>query len=101
MHLIEIFLPLTDNDGEPFDDGKFAEVREQLTKQFGGVTAFTRAPARGVFRAGGKNVHDDIIVLQVMAETLDRDRWARYRRQLEHEFAQEEILIRATATERL
>jgi hypothetical protein len=49
----------------------------------------------------GNGVHDDIIVLEVMAETLDRDRWARYRRQLEHEFAQDKTLIRATATERL
>jgi hypothetical protein len=101
MYLIEILLPLTDNDGKPFDDGKFAEVRKTLAKQFGGITAFARAPAHGVFRAGGKTVHDDIIVLEIMAETLDRDRWAHYRRQLENEFAQDEILIRATATERL
>jgi hypothetical protein len=44
MHLIEIFLSLTDNRGKPFDDSKFAEVRKTLAEQFGGVTAFTRAP---------------------------------------------------------
>jgi hypothetical protein len=101
MHLIEILLPLTDNDGKPFDDAKFAGVRKTLTKEFGGFTAFTRAPAHGVFRDGGKVVHDDIAVLEVMTETLDRHIWKRYRAQLEGEFAQDEILIRATEVERL
>jgi hypothetical protein len=36
-----------------------------------------------------------------MVEHLDRDWWARYRQSLEQEFAQDEILIRASQTERL
>ena len=81
----------TSYDGTPFADAKFAEVRRTLTKQFGGCTAFTRAPAEGVFREDGKDVHDDIIILEVMAETLDRKQWGLYRTHLEREFAQEEI----------
>jgi hypothetical protein len=101
MYLIEIFLPLTDNSGQPFDDAKFAGVRETLAARFGGVTAFTRAPAHGVSREAGKEVHDDIVVIEVMAETLDREVWARYRKQLERDFAQDEILVRTTTVERL
>ena len=101
MHLIEIFLPLTDNEGKRFDEAKLAAVRETLTQQFGGCTAFTRAPAHGVTKDGGKKIHDDIAVIEVMAETLDRDTWDRYRKRLEREFAQDEIMIRATAIERL
>lgn len=101
MHLVEIFLPLTDNNGRAFPDEKFAEVREALTKTFGGVTAFTRSPAEGAVRQGGKTVRDDIVVFEVMANTIDRDRWASYRKLLEREFDQDEILIRASVIERL
>jgi hypothetical protein len=101
MRLIEIFLPLTDNHGKPFEDCKFGQVRKTLTEQFGGVTAFTRAPAHGVFKDAGKEVHDDIVIVEVMVETLDRAVWTRWRKHLEREFAQEEILIRATQVEKL
>jgi hypothetical protein len=101
MHLVEIFLPLADNNGDYFDDVKFAVVRDTLAKQFGGVTAFARAPAQGVFRQNGRNIRDDIIVIEVMAEELDRGRWTGYRKQLEEEFAQDEIMIRATLIEKL
>jgi hypothetical protein len=70
MHLVEIFLPLNDNDGRPFGTEKYAEVREHLTARFGGLTAFSRSPAQGTTSDGGKTVHDEIIVFEVMAETL-------------------------------
>jgi hypothetical protein len=101
MYLIEMFLPLTDNQGKPFEDDKFSEVRTTLTEQFGGVTAFTRAPAHGVFKEAGGEIHDDIVVVEVMVDALDRAVWARWREHLEREFEQEEILIRATAVEKL
>jgi hypothetical protein len=47
MHLVEILLPLNDNSGQPFGAGKYAAIREHLTEQFGGLTAFTRSPAPG------------------------------------------------------
>ena len=101
MHLVEIFLPLADNQGRAFPKEKYAEIRDALAKAFGGVTAFTRYPAEGAVREGGRTVHDDIVVFEVMTETLDHDWWANHRRSLEHEFDQDEILIRATRIERL
>ena len=44
---------------------------------------------------------DDIAVIEVMAETVDRGWWAELRRRLEHEFSQDEIVIRGQWTERL
>jgi hypothetical protein len=44
---------------------------------------------------GGKTVHDEIIVFEVMAETLDASWWKSYRLQLEREFRQDEIVVRA------
>jgi hypothetical protein len=96
MHLVEIFLPLNDNDGRPLGTEKFAAVREQLTARFGGLTAFSRSPAQGTTSEGGKTVHDEIIVFEVMAETLDASWWKSYRLQLEREFRQDEIVVRAS-----
>ena len=97
MHLIEILLPLNDNSGRPFGAEKYAAIRQQLTERFGGLTAFTRSPAQGTTTDGGKTVHDDIVVFEVMTEKLDRSWWRSYRRQLEREFRQDAIVARALA----
>jgi hypothetical protein len=38
---------------------------------FGGVTAFTRVPANGEDKEGGKVVRDQIIPLEVMCDDID------------------------------
>ena len=101
MFLVEILLPLRDNEGEPFGQALFAQVREELVERFGGVTAFTRSPAEGVWEEGGGRSRDEIVVLDVMAETLDRDWWHDYRKTLERRFRQDEVVIRASEVERL
>ena len=40
MQLIELFLPLYDNAGQPFARAAFDAVRDELAHVFGGVTAF-------------------------------------------------------------
>jgi hypothetical protein len=97
MHLIEILLPLNDNNGRPFEAAKYAAIREHLTKRFGGLTAFTRSPAQGTTTAGGTTVHDDIVVFEVMTENVDASWWRSYRHQLEQEFRQDAIVVRASA----
>ncbi|MEA2904310.1 MAG: hypothetical protein QOI12_1697 [Alphaproteobacteria bacterium] len=101
MHLVEILLPVTDAEGRPFDAQKYLQVREQLAARFGGITAFTRAPAQGISHANGAVVRDDIVVFEVMTDTLDPAWWAAYRRRLERDFCQDEILIRASGVTRL
>jgi hypothetical protein len=101
MYLIEILLPISDNGGKRFDAQKYMRVREGLTRRFGGITAFTRAPAEGISHANGEVVHDDIIVFEVMTDTLDGEWWGAYRQRLEKEFAQDEIIIRASTVVRL
>jgi hypothetical protein len=96
MHLVEILLPLHDNRGQPFEAEKYAEVRQQLTERFGGLTAFTRSPAQGTTTEGGKPVHDDIVVFEVMTEALDVPWWGSYRLRLEREFRQDQIVMRAS-----
>jgi hypothetical protein len=96
MHLVELLLPLHDNSGRPFGDERYAEVRQHLTERFGGLTAFTRSPAQGTTTEGGRPVHDEIVVFEVMTETLDVSWWGSYRLHLEKEFRQDEVVIRAS-----
>ena len=100
MHLVEIFLPLSDNEGRAFGPDLFAEVRRELTERFGGLTAFSRAPALGLWKQDqGETARDDIVVLEVMSERLDREWWSHYRATLERRFRQDVIVVRASAVE--
>ena len=77
-------------------------MRAELTEQFGGLTAYTRAPAQGLWSdSDGPPKRDDLVVYEVMTETLDRDWWRGFRRALEARFAQQELVIRSQLVERL
>jgi hypothetical protein len=83
MHLIEIFLPLRDNEGSPFAASNYADIRKALTEKFGGLTAFSRAPADGTDKEGGRERHDELMVFEVMTDASERDWWSAYRKELE------------------
>ena len=102
MHLIEILLPLYDNAGRRFPTERFGEVRGELIDHFGGLTAFTRSPAEGLWEAaGGERMRDEVVIFEVMADWIDRSWWRSYRAQLEQRFAQDEIVVRAREVELL
>jgi hypothetical protein len=102
MYLIEIFLPLYDNERQPFGRQTFDRVRDELTERFGGVTAFRRSPAEGVWKEEDEDVsRDQVISYEVMAEKLEREWWSRYRAELERRFRQKEMVVRAVKIERL
>ena len=102
MHLIQLFLPLYDNEGHAFPHALFDRVRGELAEAFGGVTAYTRAPATGLWEDDEGHVQrDDVLLFEVMADAVDRAWWQAYRRGLEQQFRQDEVLVRATAVERL
>ena len=63
MHLIQLLLPLHDNDGRPFSVSDFAQVRRDLTERFGGVTAFVRAPAQGLWKEVADDINRDEVVM--------------------------------------
>jgi hypothetical protein len=101
MDLIEILLPTRDNRGKPFPPEIYRSLRRDLTQIFGGVTAFTRAPASGEDKEGGKIVRDQIITLEVMTGEIDYGWWKQYRESLEAIFDQDEIVVRALLIEKL
>jgi len=100
-HLRQILLPVYDNHGGKFASEVYGQVRLDLTKRFGGLTAYTRAPAEGLWGAGDDVTHDDIVVLEVMVPVLDRGWWHDYRKQLEELFRQDQIVVRAHTYEAL
>lgn len=96
MHLVQLLLPLYDNDGVAIPGAVFREVREELTTRFGGLTAYTRAPAEGLWKdETAQTTQDQIVIYEVMAEELDVDWWRTYRQQLERRFRQETLVVRA------
>ena len=99
MYLVQVLLPLYDNEGVAFPAATVSQVRRELTDRFGGLTAFTRAPAEGLWKDGDKTVKDAIVVLEVMSAALDHAWWANYRRTLESTFRQDTVVIRAQPIE--
>ena len=71
-HLVQLFLPLQDNEGQSFPASHLHRVRDELTQQFNGMTAYTRAPAEGRWQSGDdRTVRDDIASMSD-DEELDR-----------------------------
>ena len=100
MHLVQILLPLYDPDGRPFGSAMFREVAAELTERFGGVTAYTRAPAEGRWKdEQDREAHDEIVIFESMVERLDLPWWRSYRHGLERRFRQEAVVVRALGIE--
>jgi hypothetical protein len=101
-HLVQLLLPIHWPDGGDVPAELFARVRAELTERFGGVTAYTRSPATGLWKGTAEEIHrDQVIMIEVVVETFDREWWAGYREQLERRFGQEEVHARALAIERI
>lgn len=103
MYLVQLLLPLYDNEGQRFDKRAFDEVQRELTESFGGVTAYRRSPAEGLWKEdrSGEVARDDVVIYEVMAEELERGWWADYGKELARRFRQDEMMIRAISVERL
>ncbi len=102
MNLVQILLPVTDNAGRPFPSSLFDATRRELTERFGGLTAYTRAPATGLWKDDeGRVARDDVTVYEVMVERLDRAWWDAYREALRARYEQDAIVVRAYSIELL
>ena len=95
MKLVQIFLPLYDNNGQKFPARMYAAERATLVERFGGVTAYMRSPAKGMWRDGGKTKRDDMVILEVMVRRVDRKWWNDHRHKLQKRFKQKELVVRS------
>lgn len=102
MHLIQILLPLYDNDGASLPQEEFLRVRDELTDRFGGLTTYVRSPAKGLWKeTRTTTVHDDIVINEVMTERLDRLWWREYRERLTVRFRQDFLVVRVSTVQLL
>ncbi|WP_286786974.1 MULTISPECIES: hypothetical protein [unclassified Pseudomonas] len=96
MYLIQLLLPLYDNDGHDLPKALFGEVRNELVEKFGGLTAFSQAPAKGLWQEDESHtIRDELIIYEVMADALEQVWWQQYRASLETRFRQETVVVRA------
>lgn len=97
MHLVQLLLPLYDNEGNRFGAKVFAQVRDELVRRFGGMTAHTRAPASGLWQRDDSagTVHDELVIFEVMVDGIDMAWWTHYRGELEKRFRQQSLVVRA------
>ena len=100
MKLVQILLPLCDNGGDAYPKAMFDRVRSELADAFGGVTAFLRSPAVGLWEdESGKVQRDDVVLFEIMTDELDRSWWQHYRQDLQNRFRQQAIIVRASDVE--
>lgn len=97
MHLVEILLPI---NSSPPTEQAWSALKNTLVTRFGGLTAFTRSPAKGIWLSNGRKERDDVVIIEVMVEVLDRDWWTNLRTELERALQQEEIVVRSQIIER-
>ena len=109
MVLVQILLPVYDNERRRLPRALYADLARELTERFGGLTAHTRAPAQGLWldEEGATPaaadapldrppvVRDEIVIYEVMAEEIDAAWWQDRRRALERDFRQETVIVRA------
>ena len=100
-YLVQLLLPLRDNHGVAHDPALFKEVASSLTERFGGITAYTRSPAEGLWQSDGDTHHDDVVAVEVMVDDLDERWWGAFRRHLEIVFRQRQLLVLAQQVRRL
>jgi hypothetical protein len=102
MQLVQVLLPIFDNARQPVPVELFQQVRHELTERFGGLTVHSRAPAEGLWKQDeAQTSRDDIVIYEVMTDTLDRAWWSAYRHELESRFRQAWVVVRAQAIELL
>lgn len=101
MVLIQLLLPLT-TVGSADITSLLTRTQRELVERFGGVTAYYRTPAEGVWTSpqGGRE-EDRVVMVEIVARTFDRPWWRAYVGELERRFVQDAIHVRAMTIELL
>jgi hypothetical protein len=95
--LIQILLPTS-----PATNAPLTATARELGAAFGGVTAYVRSPAKGLWTApDGRAEQDDVMMMEVVTERFDRSWWKDYASTLARRFQQQTIHVRAMPIELL
>ena len=99
MVLIQLLLPTTGAGGSSANR-LLADTRRELAEKFTGVTAYVRSPAMGLWTApDGHTEADDVVMVEVVTQTFDRQWWRTYAAVLAERFSQDTIHVRALPVE--
>lgn len=97
MFLIQMLLPTKVAGGTAISDEVLGVTRDELIAEFGGLTAYGRSPAAGAWTSPeGRVEEDNVMMVEVLAETFDVAWWRDYGARLKRRFEQESIHIRAS-----
>jgi hypothetical protein len=101
MVLIQLLLPAA-----PAEDGRRGDAlkttADELRDHFGGLTAYVRSPAEGLWTSpDGRTEFDDVVMIEVVTERFERPWWKQYAATLAIRFDQDAIHIRALPIELL
>jgi hypothetical protein len=101
--LVQLLLPLVDNEGRRYPADLFASLRRMLVERFGGATAYVRSPAEGFWTpvGGGPESREDVVLVEVMDVDFDPAWWRACRLELERTLRQQAVVIRALPMESL
>lgn len=63
MHIVQVLLPIYDNDGQVFEQALYLDVNTAFTERCDGVTAYVHSPAEGAWQGpSGAKRHDEIVI---------------------------------------
>lgn len=92
MVLIQLLLPIT----AMATRDSIALTQRELAGRFKGLTAYLRSPAKGLWTApDGQVEEDEVVMVEVVTDSFDRQWWRAYASTLRARFNQESIHIRA------
>jgi hypothetical protein len=95
MYLFQILVPVKlQSRNASRSKREITRIERELTKEYGGVTAFSQSPAEGLWRNSKTVTRDTIVIVEVMCKTKREQWWKQYRRELEHRLNQNTIVIR-------
>ena len=98
--LVQVLLPRRNGGHTQARDADFAQTRAELVERYDGVTAYLRSPAQGLWTGpDGQVERDEMVMIEVVTETFEREWWRAYAEKLARRFQQDAIHIRAIPAE--
>ena len=102
MKLVQLLLPARDSEGKLLPSTVSTDTRAELIAKFGGLTAYLRTPASGVWAdEEGRVERDEVVMVEVVVGTFDRAWWNAYARRIADRFDQKQMHIRVIPVELL
>ena len=66
MKEYDLYVPLSDNSGQPIDPAKLSRLKKRLIDHFGGLTHFPQEN-EGFWKLGRVTFRDKIVILRVLS----------------------------------